>query len=168
MSSVTLTLTSVNANENQLTRLREYKLPSMSLGISIAEFIAVGTLIKNIVCTLQTSASDHQELLLELDGLQRALDKIEHLQLDHDEQPEVNAVKVAALTCKYRLVDFAGKLKKYESLGHVAKASSAEKTKAWRLKLQWEFSMEAEVRNLRAYLIAHVGYLNLRLTTLSL
>ena len=103
----------------------------MSFGISIGDFVAVGTLIKSIVCTLQTSVSDHQELLLELDGLQRALDKIEHLQSDHEEQTEVNAVKVAALTCKYRLVDFAGKLKKYESLGHV---SSAEKAKAWRLK----------------------------------
>ena len=140
----------------------------MSFGISVGDFIAVGKLIKNIVSTLQTSASDHQELLLELDGLQHALDKIEHLQADGEQRTEVNAIKVAALTCQYRLDDFAGKLKKYESLGHVAKASGAEKAKVWRLKLQWGFSMEAEVRNLRAYLIAHVGYLNMRLTTLNL
>lgn len=141
----------------------------MSFGFSVGDFIAAGVLIKNIVSALQTSStSEHQELLLELTGLQRALDEIEHLQADPQQLTEVNAVKVAALTCQYRLTDFAGKLRKYESLSRVRKASSAEKAKLWRLKLQWGFSMEAEVQSLRAYLIAHVGYLNMRLTTLNL
>lgn len=116
----------------------------MSFGVYVGDFIAVGILVKNIVSTLQISASDHQELLLELDGLQRALDKIEHLQADPAQQTEVNAVKVVALTCQYRLDDFAGKLSKYENLGYKA-ANSAERAKSWRLKLQWGFSMETEV-----------------------
>ncbi len=135
----------------------------------MGDFIAAGILIKNIVSALQTSStSEHHELLLELDGLQRALNQIEHLQAGPQQETEVNAVRVAALTCQYRLDDFASKLRKYESLGHATKASSAEKARVWRLKLQWGFSMEAEVQSLRAYLIAHVGYLNMRLTTLNL
>lgn len=141
----------------------------MSFGFSVGDFIAAGILIKDIVSALQASSTtDHQELLLEFHGLQRALNEIEHLKASPQQESEVSAVKVAALTCQYRLHDFAEKLKKYESLGHVRKASYAEKAKFWRLKLQWGFSMEAEVQNLRAYLIAHVGYLNMRLTTLNL
>ena len=141
----------------------------MSFGFSVGDFAAAAILIKDIVSALQTSAtSDHQELLHELHGLQRALNEIEHLKASPQQEAEVNAVKVTALTCQCRLDDFAGKLKKYESLGHFTKASSAEKTKLWRLKLQWGFSMEAEVQSLRAHLIAHVGYLNMRLTTLNM
>ena len=141
----------------------------MSFGFSVGDFVAAGVVIKDIVAALRTSStSDHQELVFELHGLQRALDEIEHLQVDPQHEAEVNAVKVAALTCQYRLDDFAGKLKKYESLGQITKAGSAEKAKLWRLKLQWGFSMEAEVQSLRAYLIAHVGYLNMRLMTLNM
>ena len=141
----------------------------MSFGVSVGDFIAAGVLIKNIVSALQNSStSEHQELLLELDGLRRALYEVEHLQADPHQETEVNAVKVAALTCQYRLDDFAGKLSKFDSLGQVTKASRSERAKLWRLKLQWGFSMEAEVQSLRAYLIAHVGYLNMRLTTLNM
>ena len=142
---------------------------NMSFGVSVGDFIAAGILIKDIASALQSaSTSNHQELLFELHGLQRALHEIEHLHADPQQQEiEVNAVKVAALTCQYRLDDFARKLKKYESLSHSSTASSAEKAKSWRLKLQWGFSMEAEVQSLRVYLIAHVGYLNMRLTTLN-
>ena len=141
----------------------------MSFGFSVGDFIAAGILIKDIVSALQiSSTTEHQELLLELYGLQRALNEIEHLKAAPRQETEVNAVKVAALTCQYRLHDFAEKLNKYESLGHISKASCAEKAKLWRLKLQWGFSMEAEVQSLRAYLIAHVGYLNMRLTTLNM
>ena len=141
----------------------------MSFGFSVGDFIAAGILIKDIVSVLQTSStSGHQELLLELHGLQRALNEIEHLKADAQQEIEVNAVKVAALTCQYRLNDFAKKMKKYEGLGHVDKASDTGRAKSWRLKLQWGFNMEAEVQSLRAYLVAHVGYLNMRLTTLNL
>ena len=141
----------------------------MSFGFSVGDFVAAGTLIKDIITALQTSStSDYQELLLELHGLQRALYEIEHIKADPQQETEVNAVKVAALTCQYRLDDFAEKLKKYEGLGRATKANGAEKARLWRLKLQWGFSMEAEVQNLRAYLIAHVGYLNMRLTTLNM
>ena len=140
----------------------------MSFGFSIGDFIAVSILIKNITSALHASTSEHQELLLQLNGLQRALDELAHLKAVPQHEIEVNAVKVAALTCQYRLDDLAGKLRRYDSLSRPTKASSAGNAKLWRLKLQWGFSMEAEVQSLRAYLIAHVGYLNMRLTRLNM
>ena len=111
-------------------------LLSMSFGFSVGDFIAAGVIIKDIISALRTSStSDHQELVLELHGLQRALDEIEHLQSGPQHETEVNAVKVTALTCQYRLDDFAGKLKKFESLGQGTKVGSSEKAKLWRLKL---------------------------------
>ncbi|KAF6232822.1 hypothetical protein HO173_009036 [Letharia columbiana] len=72
----------------------------MSFGISVGESIA----------------AEHQELLFELNGLQRALDEIAHLQADPQQETEVNAVKVPALTTHHRLDDLAGKLRRYESV----------------------------------------------------
>jgi len=54
----------------------------MSFGFSVGDFIAAGTLIKDIVTCLKDSGgavSQYQELMRELDGLQHALDKIERL-----------------------------------------------------------------------------------------
>lgn len=82
----------------------------MSFGVSVGDLIAVEILIKNVVSALQSSlSSNHQALLFELNGLQRALNEIEHLRPDPHQETEMNAVKVAALTCQYRLDDFARK-----------------------------------------------------------
>ncbi|MCJ1261586.1 hypothetical protein MMC22_001451 [Lobaria immixta] len=141
----------------------------MSFGFSVGDFITVATLIKTIVSALRTtSTAEYHELLLELHGLQRALNEIERLNGPPSQEPAINAVKVAALMCQYPLNDFASKLKKYKGLDHNIKADDGGGMKTWRLKLQWGFTMEEEVQKLRAYLIAHVGSLNMRLTTLNL
>lgn len=54
----------------------------MSFGFSVGDFLAAGALITDIVTCLKDSggaASQYQELMRELDGLQMALNKIEHL-----------------------------------------------------------------------------------------
>lgn len=141
----------------------------MSFGFSIGDFITIATLIKNIVSALSTSTTtDYQELLLELHGLQRALDEIERLNGPPSQEPTINAIKVAALLCRYPLDDFANKLKKFEGLDYKTKTSDRNMVRSWRLKLQWSFSMDEEVQKLRAYLMAHVGSLNMRLMTLNL
>jgi hypothetical protein len=59
-----------------------------------------------------------QELIRELDLLQRALTDIEHLTGLPSELPSINAIKCSALNWQYFLGRFAGKLRKYEkSLG---------------------------------------------------
>ncbi|OCK74274.1 hypothetical protein K432DRAFT_430119 [Lepidopterella palustris CBS 459.81] len=135
----------------------------MSFGFSVGDFIAAGKLIKDIITILHTSArSEYHELMLELHGLQRALDQIEHLKAPPERQIYVASIKVAALMCTHVLDDFAGKLKKFESLAGQAGNSKA---KIWTQKLRWGFTMADEVRNLRAYVTAHVGSLNMRLLT---
>ena len=141
----------------------------MSFGFSVGDFIATSLLIKKIVTALSSaSVAEYCELQLELEGLERALDAVEHLQPAAGEELAVNGTKVAALSCRYTLQEFHKKLEKYESLERSQKSKARDTSKLWTRKLQWGLTMQDEVRNLRAYLMAHVGFLNMRLVTLNL
>lgn len=136
----------------------------MSFGFSVGDFLAAGRLIKDVIIILRTSArSEHQELILELHGLQRALHQIEHLKAPPEQHISVNSIKVAALMCTHVLDEFAAKLRRFETLMGLQR--KGHKIELWKQKLRWGFTMEDEVRNLRAYLAAHVGSLNMRLVT---
>ena len=140
----------------------------MSFGFSVGDFITVGRLIQHIVSSLRASSiSEYRELVLELHGLERALHEIEHLTCHASQEPAVSGIKVAALMCQYPLDEFAGKLKKFDSLitDNAGVSSKVDKVKLWGKKLRWGFCMEEEVMKLRAYLVAHVGSLNMRLMT---
>ena len=140
----------------------------MSFGISVGDFITVGRLIQDIVSSLHASSiSEYRELILELHGLQRALNEIEHLKCHPSQELAVNGIKVAALLCQYPLDEFARKLRKFESLGldKAPRASKIEKMRMWGTKLRWGFCMKEEVLKVRGYLVAHVGSLNMRLIT---
>ncbi|PQE09528.1 Ankyrin repeat-containing protein [Rutstroemia sp. NJR-2017a BBW] len=124
----------------------------MSFGFSIGDFIAGATLIKEIISALRGTAKlEYRELELELHGLKRALDELEHLQPGPGQEVAVNSVKAAALMCRYPLEEFQANLNR-----KVAR------------KVQWNISMLDEVQKLRAYIAAHVGSLNMRLLTLGL
>ena len=139
----------------------------MSFGISAGDFVTIGRLVNDIVSALRSSAvKEYNELILELHGLQYALQRIEQLRPDSAQTAEVNAIKVAALICHYPLEEFASKLRKFDVLddqkhGHKRK-EAFEKGKA---KIKWTLTMEKEVQQLRAYLAAHVRSLNTRLLT---
>ena len=65
----------------------------MSFGLSIGDFNTVGILIHNIVSSLRASSiSEYRELILELHGLQLALNEIEHLKCQPNQEPAVNSV----------------------------------------------------------------------------
>lgn len=140
----------------------------MSFGFSVGDFITVGRLIQHVISSRRVSSiSEYQELILELHSLQRALDLVEHLECTPSMNAELNGVKVAALMCQHPLDEFACKLRKFESMdaGETGKVSKTERMKAWGQRLRWGFCMEEEVGRLRAYLMAHVGSLNMRLIT---
>ena len=154
----------------ELSRAVQESVPSaiMSFGVSVGDFITVGRLIQDIVSSLRASSiSEYHELILELHGLQRALNEIEHLKCHPSQEPAISGIKVAALMCQYPLDEFASKLKKFESLdlGQAGHASKFEKLKMWSTKLRWGFCMKEEVTKVRGYLVAHVGSLNMRLIT---
>jgi hypothetical protein len=138
----------------------------MSFGFSVGDFINVTILIKDIITCLKASggsASEYQELMRELDGLQSALTGIEHLRASPDRTPTVNCIKVAALSCQYLLRDFLTKLETY------GKSLAAGKTRGQVVdctkKIKYEFVTKTEVQNLRIYLMMHTNSLNMRLLT---
>ncbi|KAF8858973.1 hypothetical protein BDZ45DRAFT_621579, partial [Acephala macrosclerotiorum] len=135
----------------------------MSFGFSVGDFLAAGTLIKDIIACLQDSggaASQYQELMRELDGLQKALDKIERLKETPDRMESICSIKAAALNCAYVLRDFRRKLDTYEGLGPGKRRRSA---KNGMKMVRWELSMKDDVQNLRMYLQMHTSSLITRL-----
>lgn len=135
----------------------------MSFGFSVGDFLAAATLIKDIVTCLRDSggaASEYQELMLELDGLHRALDKIEHLRASPGRAESINGLKVAALNCAFVLQDFYEKLDTYKRLGQEEKQRSARRSGKM---IRWELTMKEDVRNLRTYLQVHTSTLIARL-----
>jgi hypothetical protein len=138
----------------------------MSFGFSVGDFLCATILIKNIVKCLKGSggsASEYQELMRELDGLQSALTRIEHLNASPEQTPTVNGIKVAALNCRYVLRDFLTKLETYE------KSLATGKTRGRAVdsmnKIKYELDMKQEVQSLRSYLMVHTSYLNMMLLT---
>ncbi|KAB8339200.1 hypothetical protein FH972_022134 [Carpinus fangiana] len=127
------------------------------------DFIAVCLLIKDIVSILRGSAArEHRELLLELHGLERALQEVEHLQSPPGQEISIDAVRVAALSCRFVLDQFSVKLKKYAALSDGNTTSRLQK---WYKGAKWKIEMTQDVENLRAYLAIHTASLNLRLST---
>ena len=73
----------------------------------------------------------------------------------------IDSVKCAALTCRYTLEEFSGKLRRFEpSLGHFPTGDAF--TKAGR-KVQWAWFRKDQVTQLRNYLNIHIGTINLML-----
>jgi hypothetical protein len=135
----------------------------MSFGFSVGDFLAAAILIQDIVVSLKESGgavSEYEELMLELEGLQRALDKIEHLQVSPERAENVNDLKVAALNCTFVLRDFRRKLDTYEDLD---RRKGQKLTRNVGKKIRWELMMKEDIQNLRRYLSMHVGSLNARL-----
>jgi hypothetical protein len=100
----------------------------MSFGFSVGDFLHAANLIKDIATCLKASggsASEYQELMRELDGLQSALTGIGHLKASPEQTPMVNGIKVVALNCQYMLRIFLTKLETYE------KSLATGKTRGW-------------------------------------
>lgn len=143
----------------------------MSFGCTLADFIVAGQLISNISASIRhESSASYQALVVELHSLQRALDTIEHLQCPPDLEVALAQVKVAALNCRHPLNEFNSKLKKYGllDLQQGADANSMRKLGKLAKEVQWGLQMEEEAVKLRAIIVAHVGFLNLRLSSVGL
>jgi hypothetical protein len=99
----------------------------------------------------------------ELQGLEKALDEINELAKSSSDIPEISALKFASSACGDTLQRFYDKIKPFkESLGSV---STKGKVRAAPRMVRWELLVKKEIPELRSYLVAHVGYLNLQLST---
>ncbi|KAF2833242.1 hypothetical protein CC86DRAFT_389553 [Ophiobolus disseminans] len=123
----------------------------MSFGFAVGDFVAVGTLICEIIDSLQSvggARSEYQELIRELTSLPSSSTVVE-------------SIKFAALSCRVPFEDFLAKAKKYEkSLGPWSRTNVVQ---AATDKLKWTFGRKDDIRRLQTYLDMHVGTINILL-----
>ena len=137
----------------------------MSFGFSVGDFLSAGIPITEIIRSLKSAggaASDYQELVRELHGLQRALDIIEHLEGAPHQENIINGLKVASLNCQFVLDGFAAKLRKFEA--SLEPGRSKGKVLDTAVKIRWSLMMKNDVKDLRAYLAGYTASLNMRLS----
>lgn len=141
----------------------------MSFGWSAGDIVAAIKLVNKVVqCVgnIGGSREHFQELSSELHGLLRALDEIANLIRIPDQIPEITSLKFAACLCGDTLNTF---LKKIEPFDRSLAASSTKiRLKAAPKMVRWELLVRKDIPELRSYLVAHVGTLNLRLNTVQL
>jgi hypothetical protein len=77
----------------------------MSFRFSISDFITVGKMVVDIKSCLSDAGSEYQELLRELDVLQKALQHVDGLQPTRF-ATKLDSVKHAALSCQQPLEEF--------------------------------------------------------------
>lgn len=136
----------------------------MSFGFGVGDFIAVGTLVRDIVGSLQDaggSKSEYQEILRELESLRRVLIHLDTLQPQGQNPTTINAIKFTALSCRIPLEEFLSKIRRYDkTLGTWSKLGSVRSVKD---KLKWSLTHKDEIVKLQLYLSVHVGMINVSL-----
>lgn len=136
----------------------------MSFGFSVGDFLAVGSIIADIVSSLRESGgskSEYQEIIRELEGLQHALSCLDKLQSSDGCSTSIDSIKYAALSCRRPLEQFLDKIKKYDNALGVWSKPGMIKSAADKLK--WAYTQRDEIRKLQAYLNVHVGTINILL-----
>jgi hypothetical protein len=137
-----------------------------SFGWSAGDIIATINLVNRIrqcLCGASDAREHFQELDAELQGLSRSLDEISALSHMPGQMPEIEALKFASCLCYETLQRFYTKIRPFE--GSLGKASTLSRLKASPRMVRWELLVRKDVPELRTYLVAHVGSLNLRLST---
>jgi hypothetical protein len=118
-------------------------------GFSIGDFIAVGSLITDITCSLREvggSKSEYQELLRELESLQHALSHLDKLQVGGSSPVDLDSIKYAALSCRRPLEQFLANIRKYDKSLGVWNERGRLRSAAD--KVRWAFGQKNEISKL--------------------
>ncbi|EXJ78744.1 hypothetical protein A1O1_09146 [Capronia coronata CBS 617.96] len=108
------------------------------------------------------ASDDYQHALIELEGLQLALARLQALEPTESNVNQVNAIRGMALACRLPLQEFLTKLQRYEAqLGPRAAGS----LKAGGRKAKWAVFITQDVYKLRGMASAKVLSINLLLAT---
>jgi hypothetical protein len=137
----------------------------MSFGFSVGDFLAAGKLSAEIISSLKDAGgakSEYQEVLRELECLNRALQHLDQIQCSNSTlSKNLDSIKYAAASCRHPLEEFLKKIKKYnKSLGVWGKEGVIKGTAD---KLRWTLGRKGEVAKLQCYLNIHVGTINMLL-----
>ncbi|CZR53521.1 uncharacterized protein PAC_03400 [Phialocephala subalpina] len=141
----------------------------MSFGWSAGDIVAAINLVNRVFRSISnvSGAREHfQELRAELQTLLRALHEISDLARLPGQHPDVTALKFAACLCQETLARFLEKIKPFDE--SLALGSRSSRLKAVPRMVRWELLVKKDIPEFRSYLVAHVGALNLRISTVSL
>ncbi len=134
----------------------------MSFGFAVSDFVAVGQLISDVISSLKDStgaAHQYRHLVLELEGLHKALIEVDRLDGPEELLPTINAIKATALNCRFPPREFREKTKKYDaSLGV---GNSAGRFKDAHMMVRWGVGKKEAVDELRMKVNAHVGCISM-------
>ena len=109
------------------------------------------------------ASTEYQHAIIELQGLESALQQLEALEPTEDNVNHVNAIRGMALACHLPLRDFMTKLEEYEhALGPHAHRTPLHGVGR---KAKWAVSFAAEVERLRALVAAKHISISLLLAT---
>lgn len=109
------------------------------------------------------ASSEYQATVIELKGLEHALQHLQALEPTEDNLSHVNAIRCMALACQLPLREFLTKLEKYESsLGPWADRMNYRSAGR---KARWALEFAAEVEKLRVLVAAKQISINLLLAT---
>lgn len=109
--------------------------------------------------------TEYQDAVIELKGLEYALQHLEALEPTEDNLNHVNAIRGMALACQLPLREFLKKLEGYESsLGPWADRTPVRNAGR---KTKWAVSFGQEVEKLRALVASKLVSINLLLATQS-
>ncbi|MCJ1313124.1 hypothetical protein MMC25_006801 [Agyrium rufum] len=137
-----------------------------AFGFSVGDFIAAIDLCTKVARALKTTggaASEYQQVIVELHGLQNVLVRLAAFEPTESNIDHVNAIRRMALACSFPLEDFLSKLEKYDAA--MASVSSMTVSRAAAKKAKWAVFMTEEVDRIRTMISGHVISINLLLAT---
>lgn len=109
------------------------------------------------------ASAEYQDAVIELKGLEHALQQLEALEPTEDNISHVNAIRGMSLACRLPLREFMEKPERYESsLGPWTERTSFRSAGR---KTRWAVSFGHEVERLRALVVAKLISINLLLAT---
>ena len=114
------------------------------------------------------ASTEYQHVIVELKGLESALQTLEALEPTEDDVSHINAIRGMALACQLPLRDFLGKLERYRAtLGPPVFPNQANRLsfRGVHHKAKWAISLTEDVERLRALVAAKVVGINLLLVT---
>ncbi|EXJ76644.1 uncharacterized protein A1O5_01152 [Cladophialophora psammophila CBS 110553] len=137
----------------------------VAFGFSVGDIVSVIQLTAKVVSSLKGvggSSSEYQHAVIELESLQRILEKVAKLTITGDNAVHVNAIRGLALACEPCLQEFHAKLKSYEaSIGPYAPRGCL---KGAFHKVKWAFLGSEDFSQFRKFIAMKVLCLSLLLS----
>ena len=147
-------------------------MPVPTVG-SIGDIIALVSLAREVVEALNDSrgsASEYQEMMRELQILDRTLLEVNTLSQSCDNTVELNALHVtarrAADSCRKSLTEFLGKIEKYGV--SLREAGSGNCLRDIKLKVEWRLHAKEDAAKIRSEIYGHSTAISMLLMMVSM